>query len=110
MTTVTATLPPNKTQRFWENKPRHLARGPTLTTTSCNVVRLEDYHAELQLVYAYLVEFASGSSRSLRGLEDVVTHAVAQELDACDDMDRPLYRVKTNTRHEFSKDGTLRNH
>jgi hypothetical protein len=66
---------------------------------------LEDYQAELQLLYKYLVEFESGGSRSLRGLEDAIAHAVAQELDTCDAMDRPLYKVKTNTQHDFSKSG-----
>lgn len=79
--------------------------GPTLTTTGCNVIRSDDYKAELQLVYSYLVEFAAGSSRSLRGLEDAIVHAVAQEMSSCDEFDRPLYKVRTNTQHVFSKDG-----
>jgi hypothetical protein len=82
--------------------------GPTLTTTQCNVIRFEDYvyAAELQLVYSYLVEFAAGSSRSLAGVEDAISHAVAQALDSCDVLDRPMYEVKMNTHHELSKDGT----
>ena len=79
--------------------------APTLTTTKCNVVRSDDYQAELQLVYSYLVEFRAGGSRSLHGLEQAISQAVAAELNSCDEMDRPMYKVKTNTRHEFSKDG-----
>jgi hypothetical protein len=81
--------------------------GPTLTTTNCNAIRLEDYQAELQLVYKYLVEFAAGGSRSLHGLQQAITHAVAQELDSCDILDRPLYKIKTTTQHAFSKVGKL---
>jgi hypothetical protein len=88
-------------------KPQRSLQGPTLTTTNCNVIRLEDYQAELQLLFKYLVEFESGGSRSLRGLEDAIAHAVAQELDSCDAMDRPLYKVNTNTQHDFSKSGEL---
>jgi hypothetical protein len=92
-------------ERRQESSWRRLP-APTLTTTRCNVIRLEDYQAELQLVYSYLVEFATGSSRSLSGVETAITHAVAQELDDCDIIDRPLYKVKTNTRHAFSKERT----
>jgi hypothetical protein len=88
-------------------KPQRSLQGPTLTTTNCNVIRLDDYQAELQLLYKYLVEFESGGSRSLHGLEDAIAHAVAQELDTCDAMDRPLYKVKTNTQHDFSRTGEL---
>jgi hypothetical protein len=88
-------------QSSWRRLP-----APTLTTTRCNVIRHEDYQAELQLVYSYLVEFAAGSSRSLSGVERAITHAVAEELDDCDVIDRPLYKVKTNTRHAISKGRT----
>jgi hypothetical protein len=81
--------------------------SPTLTTTNCNAIRLEDYRAELQLVYKYVVEFAAGGSRSLIGLQQAIAHAVAQELNSCDILDRPLYKVKTTTQHAFSKDGKL---
>lgn len=92
-------------ERRQESSWRRL-NAPTLTTTRCNAIHLEDYQAELQLVYSYLVEFAAGSSRSLSGIETAITHAVAQELDDCDVIDRPLYKVKTNTRHAFSKERT----
>jgi hypothetical protein len=71
-------------------KPQRSLQSPTLATTNCNVIRLDDYQAELQLFYTYLVESKSGDSRSLHGLEDAIAHAVAQELDTCDSMDRPL--------------------
>ena len=92
-------------ERRQESSWRRLT-APTLTTTRCNAIHLEDYQAELQLVYSYLVEFAAGGSRSLSGIERAITHAVAQELDDCDIIDRPLYKVKTNTRHAFSKKRT----
>jgi hypothetical protein len=83
---------------------RHLT-GETLTTTQCNVIRTEDYAAELQLFYSYLVEFDAGSSRSLAGVETAITHAVAQALDSCDVRDRPMFKVRTNARHIFSTNG-----
>jgi hypothetical protein len=39
-------------------------------------------------------------------MEMAIAHAVAQELDTCDDMDRPLFKVKTDAKHAFSKNGT----
>jgi hypothetical protein len=92
-------------ERRQESSWRRLT-APTLTTTRCNAIHLEDYQAELQLVYSYLVEFAAGGSRSLSGIERAITHAIAQELDDCDVLDRPSYKVKTNTRHAFSKERT----
>ena len=76
----------------------------TLTSTKCNVVRLDPYNAELQLVYSYLVEFA-GHLQSLGGMEMATAQAVSQVLDGCDSLDRPLYEVATNTTHTFSKNG-----
>lgn len=78
----------------------------TLTTTNCNAIRLEEYEAELQLLYEYEVEFEAEGTRSLRGLEDAIAHALAQNLDSCDEFDQALYKVKATTRHTFSKTGT----
>jgi hypothetical protein len=82
-------------------------QGPSLTTARCNMIRIEDYQAELQLLYEYEVEFALDSPRSLTSMELLIAHAVVQELDICDEYDRPLYKVKTNARHAFSKDRKL---
>ena len=79
------------------------AAQAAITTTSCNEIRTEDYEAELQLVYEYLVEFKEDSTRSLVGIERGITQAIAQELDACDALDRPVYKVKATSRHTFSK-------
>jgi hypothetical protein len=35
-----------------------------------------------------------------------LAHIVAQELDICDDMDRPLYKIKTTAKHVISTDTT----
>lgn len=78
----------------------------TVSTTECDNIRVEPYSAELQLLYEYSAEFEAGKSSSLAGLETAVAHAVALELDMCDELGRPLYKVKTNTRHTFSKTGT----
>ena len=40
------------------------------------------------------------------GLEMAIAHAVASELKECDKMDRPLYTIKTTTRHEISLEET----
>jgi hypothetical protein len=90
----------------FSNLARQL-QGPSLTTARCNMIRIEDYQAELQLLYEYEVEFALDSPRSLTGMELLIAHAVVQELDMCDEYDRPLYKVKTNARHAFSKDRKL---
>jgi hypothetical protein len=82
-------------------------QGPSLTTARCNMIRVENYQAELQLLYEYEVEFAFDSPRSLSGMELLIAHAVVQELDVCDEYDRPLYKVQTNARHAFSKDSKL---
>ena len=87
-----------------KNGWRSLSGPPALVTPRCNVIRMEAYQAELQLVYSYFVEFASGKTRNLVGIEQAITYAVAQELDACDEFDRPRYKIKTNTKHVFSKE------
>lgn len=78
--------------------------------SNCNAIRSrEDYYsAELQLYYMYTVEFQSNAkSRSLTGLEALITSSVMEVfVDECDLLDRPLYQVKTNMRHKFSKEGT----
>lgn len=91
---------------------RHLftndSRPPT-TSSQCTAVRTVDdyYTAELQLYYVYAVEFAAhAKSRSLAGLEAVITTAILESLaDLCDELDRPMYKVLTTMRHQFSKDG-----
>ena len=92
---------------------RYLSTDDTRRQTSssqCQAVRTVDdyYTAELQLYYVYAVEFAAhAKSRSLAGLEAVVTTAIMQSLaEFCDEMDRPMYKVLTTMRHQFSKDGT----
>jgi hypothetical protein len=80
-------------------------RAPTVTTSNCNSFRLAPYPAELQLFYEYSVEFKAGRAVSLADLERAVSNAVALELDVCDALDRPMYKVKTNTRHIFSDTG-----
>jgi hypothetical protein len=100
MASSAAVAPPLRGARLLQTTPS------ALTTTNCNAIRQEDYQAELQLVYEYLVEFKKGGSRSLHGIETAITHAVAQNLDTCDALDRPLYKIKANTRHTFSKTGT----
>ena len=87
-----------------DNGWRSLAGPPALVTPRCNVIRMEAYQAELQLVYSYFVEFASGKARNLAGIEQAISYAVAQELDECDEYDRPRYKIKTNTKHVFSKE------
>lgn len=86
------------------------ARELQAISSNCNSVRSKDdyYSTELQLYYVYEVEFEDhAKSRSLAGLEAVITAAVMEAfVDACDLLDRPLYQVKTNMRHQFSKDGT----
>lgn len=90
------------------NGYRRLTGPPSLVTPRCNVIRIEAYQAELQLVYSYLVEFATGKPRSLSGVEDAITYAVAQKLDECDEFDRPRYKIKTNTKHVFSKESKFK--
>jgi hypothetical protein len=76
-----------------------------ISTTDCSNIRLEPYQAQLQLVYEYSVEFEGGQISDLSGLERAIAYAVAFELNMCDDLDRPLYKIKTNTRHNYSKTG-----
>ena len=83
-----------------------LLTGPTISTTKCNAIRTESYKAELQLFYTYSVEFGPGSSRKLDGMEEAIAYIVAQALDSCDIMGRPIYQVKTTTPHKVSKDRT----
>ena len=91
------------------NSSRHLFTDDS-TASKCEAVRPVDeyYTAELQLYYVYAVEFAAhAKSRSLAGLEAVITTAISESLaDFCDEMDRPMYKVLTTMRHQFSKDGT----
>lgn len=78
----------------------------TIATTNCDAIRLEPYPFELQLLYQYSVEVKSGGGISLNELDDIkraVDHAVANELNMCDGLGRPLFTVKTNSRHSFSK-------
>ncbi|CAJ1953458.1 unnamed protein product [Cylindrotheca closterium] len=72
-----------------------------ISTANCNFVR-RSYDVTLQLVYAYKIQFASGSENQLEGTEIAIANAVAQALDTCDDMDRPLFAVKTGAKHIFT--------
>ncbi|KAL3943091.1 MAG: hypothetical protein SGBAC_002824 [Bacillariaceae sp.] len=72
-----------------------------ISTANCNFVR-RNYNAELHLFYSYKIEFASGSENQLEGTEIAIANAVAQALDTCDDMDRPLFAVKTGAKHIFT--------
>ena len=87
---------------------RHLFADDS-NSSHCQAFRTVDdyYTAELQLYYIYAVEFsAHAQSRSLAGLEAVITTAISESLaDFCDEMDRPMYKVLTTMRHQFSKDG-----
>eukprot|EP00980_Cylindrotheca_fusiformis_P022943 scaffold9948_cov129-Cylindrotheca_fusiformis.AAC.11 len=104
------------------------AVGSVIATANCNFNR-KSYNAELQLFYSYIVEFDLGSEVSLGGkhdrctelvgpflpphlertfftllgMETAIALAVAQELDACDDMDRPLFKVRDDTEHVLSR-------
>jgi hypothetical protein len=87
-------------------------RNTVVSTNNCGAERRrEDYYtAELHLYYVYSVEFepdaSSNSPPSLTGMEAAITSAVSDAfMDACDLLDRPMYKVKTNMRHQFSKDG-----
>lgn len=81
-----------------------------ILSSNCKSFRpIEDYYtAELQLFYVYSVEFASNAkSRSLTGMEAAITSSIMDTLvDYCDLLDRPMYKVKSSLRHQFSKDGT----
>jgi hypothetical protein len=109
---LSSLLPVESTPSSSEFRPapvlldRTLDATSTVSTTNCEKMRSEPYSAELQLVYEYSAEFEAGKTKTLTGLEAAVAHAVASELDMCDDFGRPLYKVKTNTRHGYSKTGT----
>ena len=89
------------------NRSLQEAVPAAFTTTRCNAIRTDNYEAELRLSYEYEVEFKHGSSRSLEGIERAIIHAIAKELDACDALDRPVYKVKATARHTFSKTGNV---
>ncbi|MGK3749480.1 MAG: hypothetical protein ACI8RD_001775 [Bacillariaceae sp.] len=75
----------------------------TIATPKCNTIRTSPYPAELQLFYSYSVEFKIAFS--LADIERAIANAVALELDMCDILSRPVYKVKTITGHSFSNSG-----
>ena len=77
--------------------------GSTITTPNCDAIRITSYPAELQLFYTYSVEF--NDDLLLNDMERAIAIAVALELDMCDVDGRPVYKVKTDTKHSFSKSG-----
>ena len=80
-----------------------LLSGSTITTPNCNMPRIEDYPAELQLFYTYSVEI--NDDILLYDMERAIDNAVVIELDMCDFMGRPVYKVRTSTTHSFSTSG-----
>jgi len=92
------------------NSEDYRRKTQTLVKSNCSAVRSQDnyYSGELKLYYTYSVEFsAQTESQSLSGLEALITYSVMEAfVDACDLLDRPLYHVKTNMPHQFSKNGT----
>ena len=98
---------PNFVSDAMPNRYRRQLRGSTLSlsTTKCSAIRQDNYQGELQLIYSYEVEFSAGSSRSLNGISDALSYAVAKSFSSCDILHRPEYKVRTNIRHEISKDG-----
>ena len=88
---------------------RRVLRGVKMRSTSqCNGLKdASEYDSELQLLYIYLIEFVGTGPPDLTALEDAVSVAIASVLKDCDLFDRPMYVVKTNTKHELSKTGTI---
>jgi hypothetical protein len=84
---------------------RGLSISSTVATSDCSAIRLAPYPAELQLFYEYSVEFKAGRAVSLRELERAISTHVAHQLDMCDNLGRPVYKVKTASQHGFSDKG-----
>ena len=80
-----------------------LLSGSTITTPNCDMPRIADYPAELQLFYTYSVEI--NNELLLYDMEPAIDNAVAIELDMCDFMGRPVYKIRTSTTHSFSTSG-----
>ena len=80
-----------------------LLSGSTITTPNCNMPRIAEYPAELQLFYTYSVEI--NNELLLYDMERAIDNAVAIELDMCDFMGRPVYKIRTSTTHSFSTSG-----
>ena len=83
--------------------------SPTVTTPECSAIRLSPYAAELHLSYEYSVEFKAGRAVSLTDLQRAIANAVAVQLDMCDTLGRPVFKVKTDTQHKFSDTGRFQN-
>ena len=82
-----------------------LLSSSTVATSDCSAIRLAPYPAELQLLYDSSVEFKSGRAVSLKELARALANHVALHLDMCDNLGRPVYKVKLDSQHRFSKNG-----
>jgi hypothetical protein len=98
--TVSSVQPRNVSHRRLTSK--------TITTTNCDTVRIDPYPFEMRLLYEYSVEAEGGSAINLDDLEQAIAHAVANELNMCDGLGRPLFSVQTTAKHSFSKTGMTR--
>jgi len=85
---------------------RFLAATETISTADCNNVRVNSYHARLDLYYFYLLEFEDGAELNLRSVGKAIATELVKVLNECDQTDRPKFAVALHpSAHVFSEGG-----
>jgi hypothetical protein len=100
----------DQSDHVFESSPttgRELADIPKVTTTACSMIRTEPFLSKLEMLYYYIVEFATDpqESVSLGGVEDAIRQELVKELNTCDDLGRPMFAVALDEPHEISPEG-----